>query len=166
LKGFEGARSFIHTHFLSRQADLSSILKFSDPKRLLFRTLQKYSLGTAQLKLLKESGRQSHAAIFVVGAFDGNGRKLGEGMGSSIKMAEYRACEDALRRIYLQKREVKEEELKFPSDTLCSALDFQAYDEAFMGDDEVEWGSAGKSGKLANSWERQPWEERDRLVRA
>ena len=53
------------------QADLSTILKFSNPKTVLFKTLRKYSLGSAQLKLLKESGRQSHAPIFIVGAFDG-----------------------------------------------------------------------------------------------
>jgi hypothetical protein len=40
-------------------------------------------------RLLRETGRLSSAPIFVVGVFTGKD-KLGEGFGSSLKMAEYR----------------------------------------------------------------------------
>lgn len=129
---------------------------------MLFKTLRKYSLGSASLKLLKESGRQSHAPIFIVGAFDGNDVKLGEGMGSSIKMAEFRACEDALRRIYLTRRSITDEEMRLPSDTLCSTDEWTPEEDMF-GDDEVEFQSAGKGGRVASRWDRQPFQERDRL---
>lgn len=59
-------------------------------------------------RLLKESGRLSAHPTFVSGVYldagagDASGsRKLGEGFGSSIKMSEWRASEDALRRWYL-----------------------------------------------------------------
>lgn len=40
-------------------------------------------------RLLKETGRHSISPVFVVGAYSGVD-KLGEGFGSSLKMAEYR----------------------------------------------------------------------------
>lgn len=40
-------------------------------------------------RLLKETGRHSISPIFVVGVYSG-ADKLGEGFGSSLKMAEYR----------------------------------------------------------------------------
>ncbi|CAG8654071.1 13918_t:CDS:2, partial [Acaulospora colombiana] len=51
-------------------------------------------------RLLRESGRSTNSPIYVVGIFSGVD-KLGEGFGSSLKMAEYRAAEDALHRLYL-----------------------------------------------------------------
>jgi dsRNA-specific ribonuclease len=39
--------------------------------------------------LLKETGRQSHAPVFIVGMYSGF-EKIGEGYGSSLKMAENR----------------------------------------------------------------------------
>ena len=59
-------------------------------------------------RLLKESGRLSSRATFLSGVYAGE-TKLGEGFGSSIKMSEWRASEDALRRLYLGGR--KEGEL-------------------------------------------------------
>ena len=53
--------------------------------------------------------------VFVVGAFCGT-IKLGEGTGSSIRMAEYRAAEDALRRLYLS--ELPDGSFVLPSTTL------------------------------------------------
>lgn len=55
-------------------------------------------------RILAETGRLSIAPIFVLGVYSGT-IKLGEGYGSSLQMAEYRACEDALRRIYLSSEE-------------------------------------------------------------
>ena len=40
-------------------------------------------------RLLKETGRLSNSPIYVVGIFSA-GEKLGEGFGSSLKMAEFR----------------------------------------------------------------------------
>ena len=40
-------------------------------------------------RLLKETGRFSNSPVFVVGIFSG-ADKLGEGFGSSLKMAEFR----------------------------------------------------------------------------
>jgi hypothetical protein len=88
-------------------------------------------------------------------------------MGSAIKMAEFRAAEDALRRIYLKRRHVYEEECKLPSDTLCAPGVEWATAEGeaeYFGDDAVEYQSSGRSGKLAQDFERQPWAERDRLA--
>lgn len=55
-------------------------------------------------QILKESGRLSSHPTFLSGVFSGD-RKLGEGFGSSIKMSEWRASEDALRRLYLGGKE-------------------------------------------------------------
>jgi len=43
-------------------------------------------------RLLRESGRASNSPIYVVGIFSGVD-KLGEGFGSSLKMAEYRVSD-------------------------------------------------------------------------
>ena len=51
-------------------------------------------------RLLKETGRASTAPVFIVGMYSGN-VKVGEGHGSSLKMAEARAVKDALLRHYL-----------------------------------------------------------------
>ena len=40
-------------------------------------------------RLLKETGRLSISPVFVVGIYSG-GEKLGEGFGSSLKIAEFR----------------------------------------------------------------------------
>lgn len=48
----------------------------------------KFSSSSA-FRLLKETGRLSNSPIFVVGIFSG-ADKLGEGFGSSLKMAEFR----------------------------------------------------------------------------
>ena len=42
-------------------------------------------------RLLKETGRYSISPVFVVGIYSG-ADKLGEGFGSSLKMAEFRVC--------------------------------------------------------------------------
>lgn len=46
-------------------------------------------------RLLKETGRFSNSPIFVVGIYSG-ADKLGEGFGNSLKMAEYRVCDQTL----------------------------------------------------------------------
>jgi hypothetical protein len=56
-------------------------------------------------RLLAESGRHSISPIFNVGLFLPSGLKLAEGSGSSLKMAEHRACVNALTSIYLVRKE-------------------------------------------------------------
>ena len=46
-------------------------------------------LLTIYCRLLKETGRFSNSPIFVVGIYSG-ADQLGEGFGSSLRMAEYR----------------------------------------------------------------------------
>ena len=74
----------------------------------------------------------------------------------------------ALRRIYLTRRSLINEELRLPSDTLCSTSieDWMPAAEGIFGDDEVEFQSGTKTGKLASRWDRQPFAERDRLGRS
>lgn len=62
-------------------------------------------------RLIKESGRLSNRAVFVVGMYSGI-EKIGQGYGSSLKMAETRAVKDALLTYY--STELKS--VKLPSD--------------------------------------------------
>ncbi|KAK4053286.1 medium-chain fatty acid-CoA ligase faa2 [Microbotryomycetes sp. JL221] len=112
--GLAAARSFVHAHFLNRlltsptsqQAsilaaqDIVPLLKFTNPIKILSDTLYKHQMSKPVHRLLKESGRLSAYPTFVTGVFS-DSLKLGEGFGSSIKMSEWRASEDALRRLYL-----------------------------------------------------------------
>lgn len=99
-QGLSFARTFINSHFLSRSLNLASLLKFNDPKHALASTCAKYGKQPPQSRMVAESGRLSISPIFVVGVWSG-ATKIGEGSGSSIRMAEFRAAEDALRRLYL-----------------------------------------------------------------
>ncbi|CAG7851731.1 SubName: Full=Related to MRPL3-Mitochondrial ribosomal protein, large subunit {ECO:0000313/EMBL:CCA74656.1} [Serendipita indica DSM 11827] len=94
------ARKFAHTFFLSRLVDLRGLIKFRDPKLALSYTVESFGRERPISKLLRESGRGTNSPIYVVGIFSGVD-KLGEGFGSSLKMAEFRAAEDALHRLYL-----------------------------------------------------------------
>ena len=98
--------------------------------------------------------------LFVVGMYTSSdstrpNHKLGEGLGSSLRMAEFRASEDALRRIYL----AKGENIGVPGDTLAGVT----WTPGEVGDDEVLLKSSGKSGKLAQEWNKEPWSERERV---
>jgi len=50
-----------------------------------------FKIDLTSPRLLKETGRFSNSPVYVVGIFSG-ADKLGEGNGSSLKMAEYRVC--------------------------------------------------------------------------
>lgn len=104
LQGFVAARQFVHANFLSRSIDIPGLLKFPNPKYTLSSTLTKQSMQSPTTRILAETGRLSIAPVFVLGVYSGT-IKLGEGYGSSLAMAEYRACEDALKRIYLSSEE-------------------------------------------------------------
>ena len=85
------ARQFVHSYFLSRKVDFRSMLKFLDPKKALREMVFRFGREAPKSRLLKETGRFSNSPVFVVGIFSGPD-KLGEGFGSSLKMAEFRVC--------------------------------------------------------------------------
>lgn len=69
--------------------DLAALLKFENPKRVLSVTCDKYGRERPQSRMIAETGRLSMSPVFVVGIWSG-AVKLGEGSGSSIRMAEFR----------------------------------------------------------------------------
>jgi large subunit ribosomal protein L44 len=107
-------------------------------------------------RLLKETGRYSNSPIFVVGIFSG-ADKLGEGFGSSLKMAEYRAAEDSLHRLFLTR--TPENLIQLPSSTFSasrgdmftSTLDDGevaiegAYEPSELPDIDLMYASSGRS---------------------
>ncbi|KAG9312989.1 ribonuclease III domain-containing protein [Chiua virens] len=146
------ARKFVHSFFLSRQVDLRTMLKFRDPKRALMETVAKFGRERPRSRLLKETGRFSNSPIFVVGIYSGPD-KLGEGFGSSLKMAEYRAAEDALHRLYLTR--TPPDLVQLPSSTFDSQGNIFKSDHAAdytpgnLGEAEVLYASSGRSGITA-----------------
>ncbi|KAH7341977.1 ribonuclease III domain-containing protein [Rhizoctonia solani] len=170
----EQARKFVHEHFLNRELDIRPLLKYNDPKLALINTVQKYQREPPISRLLQESGRQTNSPTFVVGIFSGED-KLGEGFGSSLNMAEYRAAENAMHRLYLTRQPVTDSMLPtttFPSADLPAEnspdsqenpeypfrlLELSAapstsdsrgsyYTPGVLGDSEALYGSAGRSG--------------------
>lgn len=113
------ARKFAHTFFLSRMVDLRSFIKFRDPKLALSFTVEQFGRERPISRLLRESGRASNSPVYVVGIFSGVD-KLGEGFGSSLKMAEYRAAEDALHRLYLTR--IPADQVTLPTSTFPTPL--------------------------------------------
>ncbi|KAI9017649.1 ribonuclease III domain-containing protein [Gaertneriomyces semiglobifer] len=109
--GMVAARDFIIANILSRAVDMETHLKLAHPKTVLAAVAKSKKLSKPVSRLLKETGRLSHAPVFVVGVYSGV-QKIGEGYGSSLKMAEARAVTDALKRHYLE--EVKN--VKLPSE--------------------------------------------------
>ncbi|KAF9585326.1 hypothetical protein BGW38_002891 [Lunasporangiospora selenospora] len=123
------ARQFIHAHFLSREFDIKPLIKIDDPKLNLSFLMKRLNRERPVARLQAETGRQSKAPVFIVGVYSGK-EKLGEGFGSSLKMAEFRANMDALTKYYLE--EVKDHGL--PSD---KELDGVSYIPTKVGDTQV-----------------------------
>ncbi|KAF7965015.1 hypothetical protein HWV62_1046 [Athelia sp. TMB] len=99
-RSLPAARKFVSAFFLARDADLRALIKFANPKKALLETVAKFGRERPRSRLLRETGRHSLSPVFVVGIYSGPDQ-LGEGFGSSLRMAEYRAAEDALHRVYL-----------------------------------------------------------------
>ncbi|KZT65624.1 ribonuclease III [Daedalea quercina L-15889] len=145
------ARKFVQRFFLSREIDLRSMIKFRDPRQALMYTVQKFGREPPKSRLLKETGRFSNSPIFVVGIYSG-ADKLGEGFGSSLKMAEFRAAEDSLHRLYLTRQ--PPHLVQLPTSTFPagrgSIFDLSgpegSYKPGSMSDSEVLYGSAGRTG--------------------
>ncbi|KAI6041922.1 ribonuclease III domain-containing protein [Pisolithus marmoratus] len=146
------ARKFVHSFLLGRRVDIRAMLKFRDPKRALMETVAKFQREPPKSRLLKETGRFSNSPIFVVGIYTG-ADKLGEGFGSSLKMAEYRAAEDALHRLYLTRTPTHL--LTLPSSTfgenadIYKPTDAVPYSPGELGESETLYASSGRSGILA-----------------
>jgi large subunit ribosomal protein L44 len=125
------------------------MLKFRDPKVALTETVAKFGREIPVSRLLKETGRFSNSPVFVVGVYSG-AEQLGEGFGSSLKMAEYRAAEDALHRLYLTK--TPPEMVRLPTTTfpevdgdIFTKGEEIGYQAGELGTTEVRLGSAGRS---------------------
>ncbi|KAI9209748.1 ribonuclease III domain-containing protein [Polychytrium aggregatum] len=99
-KGPKVTREFIQAHLLSRKINVEAHLKLVYPKTVLANILREKNKPPAVARLLKETGRQSASPVFVVGVYSGL-EKLGEGFGSSLDMAEFRAARDALQKNFL-----------------------------------------------------------------
>jgi len=114
------ARQFVHSYFLSREIDLRGMIKFNNPKKALLEMVNKFHRSPPKSRLLAETGRFSNSPVYVVGIFSG-ADKLGEGFGSSLKMAEFRAAEDALHRVYLTK--TPDHILQLPTSTFAPGIE-------------------------------------------
>ncbi|KAG6845507.1 hypothetical protein H0H87_008404 [Tephrocybe sp. NHM501043] len=144
------ARQFAHSYFLSRDIDLRGMIKFRHPKKALLEMVKKLGREYPKSRLLKETGRFSNSPVFVVGIYSG-ADQLGEGFGSSLSMAEFRAAEDALHRVYLTR--TPNHLMNLPTSTFPKGLgnvyDLQGEElphiPGEIGLPEVEYGRSGKS---------------------
>ncbi|KAF9453517.1 60S ribosomal protein L3 [Macrolepiota fuliginosa MF-IS2] len=148
-RSLPSARQFVHSYFLTRKIDIQSMLKFVDPKKALLEMVHKFGREKPVSRLLKETGRFSNSPIYVVGIFSG-ADKLGEGHGSSLKMAEFRAAEDALHRVYLTR--TPDHLIQLPSSTFPLGLgdvfrpgQEAKYDRPEPTMAEVSYASSGRS---------------------
>ncbi|KAJ7115833.1 ribonuclease III domain-containing protein [Mycena epipterygia] len=152
-RSLPSARQFVHSYFLSREVDIRAMIKFVDPKKALKEMVAKFQRDPPKSRLLKETGRFSNSPVFVVGIFSGHD-KLGEGFGASLKMAEYRAAEDALLSVYLTR--TPPELLQLPTSTFPLGIGdvFRKAPEGMyvapeLEQAEVMYASGGKSGQLS-----------------
>ncbi|KAF8957471.1 hypothetical protein BDZ97DRAFT_1953043 [Flammula alnicola] len=109
----------------------------------LLEMVQKYGREPPKSRLLKETGRFSNSPVFVVGIFSG-ADKLGEGFGASLRMAEFRAAEDALMRVYLT--QTPQDMLQLPSSTFPSVQGDGEYVAPEIAPSELLYASSGRSG--------------------
>ena len=98
--GRTSCKQFYSSHFLSRQLDIASLFDFRQPARDLSRLCAREGFEAPIARLISEAGRQSHHPVFIVGIYSGSD-KLGEGVGSSIDEASFKASASALRGWYL-----------------------------------------------------------------
>ena len=98
--GRNSCKQFYSSHFLSRQLDIALLFDFRQPARDLSRLCAREGFEPPIARLISESGRKSHHPVFIVGVYSGSD-KLGEGVGSSIDEASFKASASALRGWYL-----------------------------------------------------------------
>jgi large subunit ribosomal protein L44 len=101
LKGMQITQQFIKAHILSRSLPpLSTLHVPINPFQELTTLCERLKIPLPISRLIAESGRYTHAPVFVVGVYSGR-EKLGEGQGRSLKEAKTRACINGLRAWYL-----------------------------------------------------------------
>ena len=98
--GREAAKSFVESHILSRQLDLSKLFAFQLPTRELAMLCAREGFEPPIARLESETGRHSRTPVFVVGIYSGK-EKLGEGTGASLDFARRKASMNALKSWYL-----------------------------------------------------------------
>ncbi|KAF7308643.1 60S ribosomal protein L3 [Mycena chlorophos] len=152
-RSLPSARQFVHSYFLSREVDIRSMIKFVDPKKALKEMVAKFQREPPKSRLLSETGRFSNSPVYVVGIYSGED-KLGEGFGASLKMAEYRAAEDALLSVYLTR--TPSEQMQLPTSTFPLGLGdvFQSgqegsYKAPQLEEAEVMYASGGHAPRIA-----------------
>ncbi|KAF8932986.1 ribonuclease III domain-containing protein [Dissophora ornata] len=123
------AREFVHAHFLSREFDVNSLLQIEEPKRYLSFLMKRLGREHPVARLMAETGRQSKAPVFIVGVYSGT-EKIGEGFGSSLKMAEFRASMDALTKYYMEELR----DFALPSDV---EIEGTVYKPTKIGDTDI-----------------------------
>ncbi|KAI8376566.1 ribonuclease III domain-containing protein [Radiomyces spectabilis] len=131
-QGEDAAKKFIHAHILSADTIVKDIVRETwknNPKRHLSALLRKVHKESPISRLVSETGRHSSAPVYVVGVFSGE-EKLGEGFGSSLQMAEHRACIDALQTHYCR----EEKTFTLPSD----ADKVDHYKPPVLGDSQAQ----------------------------
>lgn len=100
--GRPATKRFFRDHFVSRHLDLASLFDFRTPTRDLSRLCAREGFEAPVARLISETGRLSRHPVFVVGVYSGKD-KLGEGAGSSLDEARFRAAAAALKGWYLYK---------------------------------------------------------------
>ncbi|ORZ14222.1 ribonuclease III domain-containing protein [Absidia repens] len=128
-QGAEAAKKMVHDYIISnKRIDLQPAFRRMEAKRHLSALLARSKKQGAVSRLLSETGRHSSSPVFLVGVFSGD-EKLGEGFGSSMKMAEHRACRDALIHHYGH----EQKDFTLPSDAHL----VESYTPPALGDTEA-----------------------------
>lgn len=113
----EVVKSWINDWILSRFLHPKSLFAFKSPMRELSRLCQREGLTEPALRLISETGRATRFPVYNVGAYVGE-EIVGEGVGSSIAEAKFRAAANSLKAWYLWENKNYKECL--PSNTITT----------------------------------------------
>ncbi|XWW95056.1 hypothetical protein V2A60_003007 [Cordyceps javanica] len=121
--GADTAKTFVKSHILSRDIDLSRMFQFQLPTRELAMLCAREGFEAPRARLESETGRRSRTPVFIVGIYSGE-EKLGEGAGASLDVARRVASMNALKAWYMYSPGNK---VRVPSDmTLPDAKPWKA----------------------------------------
>ncbi|OMJ14833.1 Ribonuclease 3 [Smittium culicis] len=98
-QGALAAHKFIQNHLLPSPIDLDLVLDLDNPKSKLLSIASSKNLTPLLSRILKESTRFTSTPSYLVGLF-ADSKKIGEGFGSSPKLAESNAAKDSLIRYF------------------------------------------------------------------
>lgn len=98
--GADIAKTFVKSHILSREIDLSRMFQFQLPTRELAMLCAREGFEAPRARLESETGRRSRTPVFIVGIYSGE-EKLGEGAGASLDVARRVASMNALKAWYM-----------------------------------------------------------------